>query len=95
MSRPEGIADPTATLSVDQPALGPQDAPVGAINFSTAPLLMDVKLPIRVLMGRTQLSLRDITQLGSGSVVELDCSPNDAVEIVVNGRVIARERSWW
>jgi flagellar motor switch protein FliN len=52
--------------------------------------LMGVKLPIRVLLGRTQLCLRDIAQLGSGSVVELDCSPNDPVEIIVNDRVIAR-----
>ena len=54
-----------------------------------APLLMGVKLPIRVLLGRTELCLRDIAQLGNGAVVELDCSPNDPVEIVVNDRVIA------
>lgn len=54
-----------------------------------APLLMGVKLQIRVLLGRTQLSLRDIAQLGSGAVVELDCSPDDPVEIMVNDRVIA------
>jgi len=58
-------------------------------SFLAAALLMDIKLPIRVRMGRTQLSLRAITQLGSGSVVELDCSVNDPVEIVVNDRVIA------
>ena len=50
---------------------------------------MGVKLPIRILLGRTQLSLRDITQLGNGAVVELDCSPDDPVEIMVNDRVIA------
>ena len=54
-----------------------------------APLLMGVKLPIRVLLGRTQLSLRDVSQLGSGSVVELDCSPNDPVEVIVNDKIIA------
>jgi flagellar motor switch protein FliN/FliY len=54
-----------------------------------APLLLGVKLPIRVLLGRTQLCLRDVAQLGSGSVVELDCSPNDPVEVIVNDKVIA------
>jgi flagellar motor switch protein FliN len=54
-----------------------------------APLLMGVKLPIRVLLGRTQLPLRDIAQLGNGAVIELDCSPDDPVEIIVNDRVIA------
>ena len=53
------------------------------------PLLLGVKLPIRVLLGRTQLCLRDVAQLGSGSVVELDCSPNDPVEVIVNDKTIA------
>jgi flagellar motor switch protein FliN/FliY len=65
-------------------------APLPSTGTSqAAPLLMGVKLPIRVLLGRTQLSLRDIAQLGSGAVVELDCSPDDPVEIIVNDRVIA------
>ena len=55
-----------------------------------APLLMGVKLPIRVLMGRTQLPLRDIARLGSGSVVELDCGPDSPVDIIVNDRLIAQ-----
>lgn len=54
-----------------------------------APLLMGVKLPIRVLLGRAQLCLRDIAELGNGAVVELNCSPDDPVEIIVNERVIA------
>jgi len=72
----EGQADAAAA----RPAPGPSQA---------APLLMGVKLPIRVLLGRTQLCLRDIAQLGNGAVVELDCSPDDPVEIIVNDRVIA------
>jgi flagellar motor switch protein FliN/FliY len=55
-----------------------------------APLLMGVKLPIRVLMGRTRLQLRDVARLGGGSVVELDCSPDDPVDIIVNDRLIAQ-----
>ena len=69
-----------ATTATSRPVAGPSQA---------APLLMGVKLPIRVLLGRTELCLRDITQLGNGAVVELDCSPDDPVEIIVNDRVIA------
>jgi len=80
-----GLAEPAegqvdASRVASRPEAGPSQA---------APLLMGVKLPIRVLLGRTQLSLRDIAQLGSGAVVELDCSPDDPVEIIVNDRVIA------
>jgi flagellar motor switch protein FliN len=64
------------------------DSPVSTVSHA-APLLLGVKLPIRVLLGRTQLCLRDVAQLGSGSVVELDCSPNDPVEVIVNDKVIA------
>jgi flagellar motor switch protein FliN len=66
-----------------------QSAPVQAAGMQAAPLLMGVKLPVRVLLGRTELPLREIAQLGNGAVVELDCSPDDPVEIVVNDRVIA------
>ncbi len=51
---------------------------------------MGVKLPIRILMGHTQLPLRDIARLGAGSVVELDCSPDDPVNLMVNDRLIAQ-----
>jgi flagellar motor switch protein FliN len=71
------------------PALKPLDSSLAASAFSFAPLLMDVKLPMRVRMGRAKMSLRTITQLVNGSVVEMDCSVNHPVEVVVNDRVIA------
>ena len=67
----------------------PADETAASGTFSAAPLLMDIKLDVRVRVGRAQRSLRAITQLASGSVVELDCSVDDPVEIVVNDRVIA------
>ncbi len=67
----------------------PADQAAASGNFSAAPLLMDIKLDVRVRVGRAQRSLRSITQLASDSVVELDCSVDDPVEIVVNDRVIA------
>jgi flagellar motor switch protein FliN len=83
------LKPPSETAEEAQPAQSsPSPRPASAAS-QAAPLLMGVKLPIRVLLGRTALSLRDITQLGNGSVVELDCAPDDAVEIIVNDRVIA------
>jgi len=87
MNRPDEVVENVVqeekvTATTAEPA-------VGATGSSTAPLLMGVKLPIRVLMGRAQMPLRDIVRLGNGSVVELDCSPDDPVDIIVNDRVIA------
>lgn len=62
-----------------------------AVSFSkTAALLMDVKLQVRILFGRTQLRLKELLKLTSGSIVELDRKPDDAVELLVNNRIIAR-----
>jgi len=87
MSQPEQTIE---TISRPAEASGTGASGNRPAASSTAPLLMGVKLPIRVLVGRARLPLRDIVRLGSGSVVELDCSPDDPVEIIVNDRVIAR-----
>ena len=53
-------------------------------------LLMEVELPVSISFGRAQLPLRDVLKLNSGSIVELNRTINDPVEIIVNNCVIAR-----
>lgn len=53
-------------------------------------LLMEVELPVGVTFGRTQLKLRDAIKLTSGSIVELNRSIIEPVEVIVNNCVIAR-----
>jgi flagellar motor switch protein FliN/FliY len=52
--------------------------------------LMDVELPLTLRFGSTRMPLQELTGLGVGSVIELDGSLSDPVELLVNGRVIAR-----
>jgi flagellar motor switch protein FliN len=90
MSRPEEEIHQSVP-SAETPASGITPEPsVRSSASPAAPLLMGVKLPIRVLMGRTQLPLREIARLGGGSVVELNCSPDSPVDIIVNDRLIAQ-----
>jgi flagellar motor switch protein FliN/FliY len=56
----------------------------------TFDLLMEVELPVSVSFGRAQLPLRDVLKLNSGSIVELNRTISDPVEIIVNNCVIAR-----
>src|SRR6266568_4214067 len=78
--------DPEIEERASSPLTEPRaDAP----SSQAASLLMGVKLPIRVLLGRADMCLRDVAQLGSGSVIELDCAPEDPVDIIVNDCVIA------
>jgi flagellar motor switch protein FliN len=59
----------------------------GAWNIE---LLLDVELPISVSFGHSEMSLKDILKLGTGSVIELDKSVNDPVSIIVNRKPIAK-----
>ena len=52
-------------------------------------LIMDVPLDISVVLGRTKKSIKDILNLGAGSLIELDKLAEEPVEILVNGKQIA------
>ena len=53
-------------------------------------LLMDVDLDLSVSFGKTRLLLQDVLKLASGSIVELNRSASDPVEVLVNNSVVAR-----
>ena len=59
-------------------------------NAGTMDLLMDMELPVMVRFGSTRMPLRDLLKLTAGSVIEFNRSPEDAIEVLVNGRVVAR-----
>lgn len=53
-------------------------------------LIMDVPLEVTVELGRTKKYIREILELGPGSIIELDKLAGDPVDILVNGKVIAK-----
>ncbi len=53
-------------------------------------LLLDVELNVTLRFGQRQLTLREVTELTSGSVVELDRQVEEPVELLLDGKVIAR-----
>lgn len=53
-------------------------------------LLYDVALDLSVELGHTSLPVKDVLQLGPGSIVELDKLAGEPVDITVNGKLIAR-----
>ena len=53
-------------------------------------LLLDVPLEVTVEIGRARLSLRELLQLGAGSVVELGKLAGEPLDVLVNGKRIAR-----
>jgi flagellar motor switch protein FliN/FliY len=53
-------------------------------------LVMDVELNVSLRFGQRQMPLRDVLELASGSVIELDRQVDEPVELLLDGKVIAR-----
>jgi len=53
-------------------------------------LLLDVSLHVTVELGRTRKQIRDVLSLGPGSVLELDKLAGEQVDVLVNGKLIAK-----
>ena len=53
-------------------------------------LILDVTLPVAVELGRARMQIQDILKLAPGSVIALDKSAGDPVELFINERPIAK-----
>jgi flagellar motor switch protein FliN len=53
-------------------------------------LLMAVELPVSVSFGHVQLPLKDVLKLTAGSIIELNRTVDEPVEVIVNNCVVAR-----
>ncbi len=61
--------------------------PLDPVNLK---MVMDVELNVSLRFGQRQLPLREVLELASGSVIELDRQVDDPVELLLDGKVIAR-----
>ena len=53
-------------------------------------LLMDVTMNMTVELGRATMTIRDILGLGEGSIIELQKLAGEPVDLLVNGKLIAK-----
>jgi flagellar motor switch protein FliN len=73
-------------------------APVGAATSGQVDdhtparldLILDVTLPLTVELGRARMQIQEVLKLAPGSVIELDKSAGDPVELYINDRPIAK-----
>ena len=52
--------------------------------------LLDIPLEIAVELGRTNMLINDLLQLGQGSVIELNKLAGEPLEILINHKLVAR-----
>ena len=87
----ENVPDTPPETVLPHPVLPPASKPEAEDQKPHAiDLLLDVELPVSVSFGRAQLALKDVIKLTTGSIVELNRSISEPVEVIVNNCVIAR-----
>ena len=60
------------------------------VNDANIGLILDVPLQVNVELGRTKKSIKEILDLTKGSIVELDKLAGEPVDIMVNGKYLAK-----
>jgi flagellar motor switch protein FliN/FliY len=85
----EVIAEP---LVPGEPFAAAETAePAGAIaGLEDLTMLLDVPVELAVEIGRTTMTIRDTLAIGPGSVITLDRLAGEAVDLLANGKRIAR-----
>ncbi len=64
--------------------------PYGEKTAADLEAVFDVPVRISVVLGRTRMPVAQLLKMDVGTVVELDRQVGEAVEIYVNGRLVAR-----
>ena len=85
--RPQPIGSESQEMNETPGRPAPSDLGVGEKNLG---LLLDVELNVLLRFGQRTLTLREVLDLKCGSVIELDRRVDDPVELLLDGRVIAR-----
>ena len=52
--------------------------------------ILDIPMQVTVQVGSTKMVIRDLLQLGQGSVIELDKLAGEPMEVLVNNKLVAR-----
>lgn len=87
------MADDNLTLeefSLDQPLASEMPVDYDEKTATDLAPVFDVPVNISAVLGRANMSVAQLLQLGQGSVLELDRKVGEAIDIYVNNRLVAR-----
>lgn len=66
------------------------DDALNKLKVQNLDFILDIPLRVTVELGRTSVQIKDLLQLGQGSVLELDKLAGEPLEILVNGKLVAK-----
>lgn len=93
---PDAMADPAdGRPAPPRPAADPMTAEPRAAARPDSPMarfgmISSIETEVTVVLGRARIPIRDLLALGPGAILELDRKPNEPVDVLVNGTLVAR-----
>jgi flagellar motor switch protein FliN/FliY len=91
-SNPIGNVEDINTAKINQLSdeIKAGDDALNKLKVQNLDFILDIPLKITVELGRTEVMIKDLLQLGQGSVLELDKLAGEPLEILVNGKLVAK-----
>lgn len=85
-------AVPAESPAAEMPSFEPteKDASGSDLNSGSLDFILDIPLEVTVVLGKTNMLINDLLQLGQGSVIELTKLAGEPLEILVNNKLVAR-----
>jgi flagellar motor switch protein FliN/FliY len=87
---PTEAPSPFAILEPAANGAGPATLAIGGDTASMGRLDLDVPVCLSVELGRTEVPIRDVVNIGRGSIIELDRGPGAPLDVRVNGVLVGR-----
>ena len=88
-STSESEADPVVAQKVGLPQLEEAERDFAADN-GNLDMILDIPIDVHVEIGHTRTSIKDILNLGTGSIIELDRLAGGPADIMVNGKLVGQ-----
>ena len=66
------------------------DNSLNKLKVQNLDFILDIPLKVTVELGRTRVYVKELLQLGQGSVVELDKLAGEPLEILINEKLVAK-----
>ncbi|MFC1671349.1 flagellar motor switch protein FliN [Spirochaetota bacterium] len=85
-----GFQQPSTTVGISPVKFPPLDEGIASSVSGDISLLLDVPMTLTVELGRTSKLVQEILGLGEGSIIELDKLAGEPVDLLVNGKLIAK-----
>lgn len=82
---------PTAAPPAAQPtSFPPVDKTNATPSTNNLEFILDIPMQVAVQVGTTRMQIRELLQLGQGSVIELEKLAGEPMEVLVNNKLVAK-----